>query len=150
MQWNKKDIEQYIEVKEYVDTLVIPLTPFTLNADKEMVKQASQAELMEIYAKEIERQFTGRILLLPNYTYQTVNETEEKRLNEWINYSEDNPFKHVFFITFDHQWKKVEKGIEGNLIWLPTISISEIGSQDSVKLIKEQVEQVTELIKSYW
>src|SRR5690625_4651473 len=110
MQWYKEDIEKYINAKEYVDTIIIPLQPFHISEDKEILKDAFLRQALTIYSTEIEKELSGRVLLTPEYHYlKSANRDDEiVRINNWVKDMKTQPFESVFFLTFDIGWKKVE------------------------------------------
>lgn len=152
MKWKKSDIEKYNQAKEYIDTTIIPLIPFSMSDDEEAENNAFQSELLTIITNEIEKELTGRILLMPSFYYvknsESVSETD--RLNSWTDEVLKQEFKHIFYITFDSSWKKDEKHLKGNLIWLPAVSIGELHSKETQPVIRDQTKQMIELIRSYW
>lgn len=152
MRWFSEDIKKYIPAKEYIDTIIIPLQAFQLSEDSSLEKDAFQREVLSIYAQEIEKELSGRIMLTPTYNYLkfTNMESEMNRLNEWIENIETQPFKTIFVMTFDNSWKKVEKDLNCNLLWLPGIKSGNIKSEETILVIRNQVEQISELIRSYW
>ncbi|MBM7569837.1 YpiF family protein [Aquibacillus albus] len=152
MKWNKIDITRYLGAQEYIDTLLIPLVPIALEDSEQMNQVVSQHDLIQAFSNEVEKDFTGRIFLLPTYTYlfTTDREQELPRLNEWINQSQHRPFKHIFLFTFDHHWKKHESKLKGNLLWFPAIQSGDLHSNETQKVIKDQVKHVKELVRSYW
>lgn len=152
MQWSKQDLEQYIKAKEYVDTLIVPLLPFQLSNDSTLDKDAFQGEVLHIFTNAIERELAGRILLTPYYSYLRAKnlKSEVERLNIWVEDTLTQPFVHVFFITFDANWKKHETNLKGSLIWLPATQTGDTHSEEMRTFIQSQVSQISELIKSYW
>lgn len=152
MKWVKNDIEKYVEAKEYVDTVVIPIQSFQLSDDTQLVKDTFAGEVLSIYANEIEKELSGRVLLTPAYTYNKTTdlEIEVQRLNNWIKDIKEQPFKHVFLLTLDMNFKKVEKDLDGNLLWFPGLQPTDLQSQEAVQMIRSQIEQISELIRSYW
>lgn len=152
MKWINEDLKKYVQAKEYIDTAIIPLQAFQLSEDSTLEKDAFHNEVLSIYVQEIEKELSGRILLTPPYHYlKFANmESEIVRLNEWIQNIEEQPFKTTFVITFDNSWKKVEKDLQCNLLWLPGIKTGSIKSEETIKFIRSQVEQISELIRSYW
>ncbi|QTM99645.1 DUF2487 family protein [Sediminibacillus dalangtanensis] len=152
MQWNKQDLGQYFTAEEYIDTLLIPLIPVTFTNQKEMEKSAAQQETGMIFVREMEKHFKGRIFLLPAYHYLASENlgAEVSRLNEWAAKASERPFKHVFFFSFDPHWKKQERNLNGNLLWLPAIQSEDTQSKETQTIIKDQVSQLTDLIKTYW
>lgn len=152
MRWNQQDISQYVQAKEYIDSLIIPLLPFQLSDDNNTARHAFQSEVLNIFANELEKELTGRTLLTPGYFY-LVNEDptiDITKVNQIVDHVLTQPFQHIFFLTFDPQWKKHEKELNGNLIWLPGVSSGDINSKETVMIVREQVKQVSELIRSYW
>lgn len=154
MKWEKTDLSQYKEAKEYVDTLIIPLVPFQLSNDKTYEKEAFQSDVLALFVNKIEKELTGRVMLVPSYNYVSSKETEWdheiERLNTWIQNCKIQPFQHTFLVTFDTGWKKNEADIDGSLLWFPGIDNGDIQSTEMQSLIKNQVNQIVELIRSYW
>ncbi|SHF56604.1 YpiF family protein [Ornithinibacillus halophilus] len=152
MRWVKDDIQTYKKGKEYFDTVIVPVIPFHLSQDAELDKSTSLSEVMNILAHEIEKELSGRVLLIPGYHYikQSDKEEEVKRINSWVEDIQKQPFNHIFFLTFDPSWKKYERELEGNLLWLPGIQSDNIHSDEMHSMIRNQVAQIGELIRSYW
>src|SRR5699024_8253407 len=130
----------------------IPLIPFQLSKENELEKNAFQRELLGILSYEIEKDLAGRIMLTPDYVYlkEVDKDEESKRLNTWVNEAGEQPFKHIFFITLDTTWKKHERSLRGMLLWLPGFQSSHLKSEEMHSVIRDQVEQISELIRSYW
>ncbi|HLQ73708.1 MAG TPA: DUF2487 family protein [Bacillota bacterium] len=152
MKWYTADLNKYISAKEYIDTLIIPLLPYQLSEDASVEKQAQQGEMLTIFVNELERELTGRTMLLPNYYYLSNHskEAEIERLNAFIQDAKTQPFEHTFLITSDASWKKHEKDIEGDILWWPGVKSVDRQSKEMRLLIHDQVEQFSELIRSYW
>lgn len=152
MKWFSEDLTKYVQAKEYIDTLIIPLEAFHLSQESNLEKDAFHREVLGIYTNEIEKELSGRVLLAPTYAYLKSSnlDNEVARLNSWIEDVKTQPFTSIFVITFDNAWKKVEKDLDCHLLWLPGMKPGNIKSEDAVKLIRSQVEQISELIRSYW
>lgn len=152
MKWFNEDLTKYIQAKEYVDTAIIPLQAFHLSQEATLEKDAFQREVLSIYTQEVEKELSGRVMLTPTYNYLKNAHigSEVERLNEWISNIETQPFKTIFVITFDNAWKKNEKELNCNLLWLPGIKSGNIRSEETLTVIRNQVEQISELIRSYW
>ncbi|WP_010095897.1 YpiF family protein [Ornithinibacillus scapharcae] len=152
MQWTKKDIQTYLGSKEYIDTAIIPIIPFQLSRESEIGKSTSKREILSIFATEIEKELSGRVLLVPNYYYLEFGdkEAEAKRLNDWTKELFTQPFKHVFILTFDSGWKRHEKELDANLLWLPGFQVEDPNSVETIQMIRGQVADVVELMRSYW
>lgn len=152
MKWIRKDIEQYIQAKEYIDTLIIPLVPFHLSEDNEVAKHAFQTEVLSHFSNELEKELSGRVMLTPNYYYLKSVDKEEEivRINSWIEDTKKQPFNSIFFVSFDSTWKKYEPSLQGTLLWLPSMLTGDIHSEETNHIIRDQVKQVSELIRSFW
>ncbi len=152
MKWQKEDIEKYVEAKEYIDTVVIPVQSFQLSDDSQLVKDTFSSEVLTIYAHEIEKELSGRLLLTPTYTFNKNSDISKEidRMNEWIEDLQAQPFKHIFLLTLDVSLKKIERELEGELLWVPGLKPTDLQSQEAVQVIRSQIEQISELIRAYW
>lgn len=152
MRWRKIDLEKYVQAKEYVDTILLPLVPFRLGNDEEAQKNSFQEEVMDIFAHEIEQELSGRVMLIPSYYYlkNEAKETEAERINQWVEDAKLQPFQHIVLLTFDSAWKKVEQELHGNLLWLPGMQTGDFQSKEMQQLIRDQIGQLSEIIRSYW
>src|SRR5690554_2786837 len=124
-------MKQYIQAKEYIDTLIIPLVPFHLSNDQEIATHAFQTEVLSSFSLELEKELSGRVMLTPNYYYlkSVEKEDESVRIQNWVDDSKTQPFNHVFFLTFDATWKKHEPDLPGVLLWLPSMLTGDIHSE---------------------
>lgn len=150
MKWNPQDIDVYIQSKEFVDTAVVPLLPVTF--DQEMKQASAMAEFTTLLTAQLERQFKGRLLLLPGFTYLKSTE-EDKLANDlasWENELLSQGFSHIFYVTSDIEWKSREKQMNGSLIWLPTVSFGEIKEHEKMAVIEDQVKQLLSLFIQKW
>jgi len=68
MHFNSKDIDLYASQKDYVDTAVVPLIELDLSASG-MKASAGASEYLQSLTVILEKQFKGRILLLPPICY---------------------------------------------------------------------------------
>lgn len=152
MKWNPEDLKQYVQAKEYIDSIIIPLQAFQLSDEAALSKDAYQKQVLSIFVNDIEKELSGRVLLTPTYNYFKFANKEEEviRLNEWITNIKTQPFTNIFLLTFEPTWKKVEKSIDGELIWLPGIGSGDLQDKETITLIRNQVEQISELLRSYW
>lgn len=152
VKWTKDDLLKYVQAKEYIDTAIVPLIGFQMDAEKKMENDAIQREVLSIYANEIEKELSGRLLLIPNYNYIKSEDLSDEvtRLNNWIGHIKEQPFSNVFLLTFDNQWKKKEKALEGELLWFPSLENDNLKSEETVRTIRNQVKQISELIRTYW
>lgn len=150
MKWVSKDIETYLTAKEYVDTAVIPL--YSVSFGNEMKQSASSAEFITLLTSYLERQFTGRLLLLPPFTYLKSDKPEDiiKQMKKWEENIKRNEFKHIFYITSESDWKIYEKELAGSLIWLPSLPLEHLNDQQKISMIESQVKQLLSIFTQKW
>ena len=150
MKWVSKDIETYSTAKEYVDTAVIPI--YSVSFGNEMKQSASSAEFITLLTTYLERQFTGRLLLVPPFTYLKSDNQEEilQQLKKWEENIEKSEFKHIFYITTEIDWKNFEKELTGSLIWLPSLPLEHLNDSQKISMVESQVKQILSLFTQKW
>jgi hypothetical protein len=150
MKWMTKDMDMYLQAKEYVDTALIPLIPISMGKDLKFI--VSMGEFIQIITNELERQFKGRLILFPPFTYLNHENMEERknRLLNWTNDMKENGMKHVFLISSDSSWKDIEGEIENPFIWLPTIPLEHLDEQYKQSLLSEQMKQLMPMFMKKW
>jgi hypothetical protein len=150
MKWVSKDIETYSTAKEYVDTAVIPL--YSVSFGNEMKQSASNAEFITLLTTYLERQFTGRLLLVPPFTYLKSDNQEDilQQLKKWEENIEKSEFKHIFYITTEIDWKNFEKQLTGSLIWLPSLPLEHLNDSQKISMVESQVKQLLSLFTQKW
>ncbi|MFL8936990.1 YpiF family protein [Rossellomorea oryzaecorticis] len=149
MNWNVKDIEVFETEKEYIDTAVIPVVP--IDFSPEIKTSAAQTEFISLLTFHLERQFKGRMIMTPAFTY-LMGRTEEKtgELQEWGSRLKDSGVKHVFFLTSDSSWKKSEQQLNDQLIWVPSIPLEHLDEQYKHSIMEDQVKQLLNIIVQKW
>ncbi|PLR99735.1 YpiF family protein [Bacillus sp. T33-2] len=149
MKWNSADVEIYVKSKEYVDTIVLPLLPVSFGDD---IKQAaSMTEFISLLSMQLERQFKGRIMLLPGFTYLTADpETSLSNIKRWEQEFRVKQFQHIFYLTSDSNWKQHEAGLHGSLIWLPSLQIGNLDENYKTSILEDQVKQLLNLFVQKW
>jgi hypothetical protein len=150
MKWVSKDIETYSTAKEYVDTAVIPI--YSVSFGNEMKQSASNAEFITLLTTYLERQFTGRLLLVPPFTYLKSDNQEDilQQLKKWEENIEKSEFKHIFYITTEIDWKNFEKELTGSLIWLPSLPLEHLNDSQKISMVESQVKQILSLFTQKW
>ncbi|MEH7114435.1 YpiF family protein [Neobacillus niacini] len=150
MKWVSKDIETYFTAKEYVDTAVIPL--ISLSFGNELKQSAADTEFITLLTNYLERQFTGRLLLFPSFTYLKNNDSVDvlSELKKWEENIEGNEFKHIFYITSESNWKIHESQLAGSLIWLPALPLEHLNDSQKISIIESQVKQLLSLFTHKW
>ncbi|MES1038463.1 YpiF family protein [Peribacillus simplex] len=148
MKWTAKDLDMYMQSKEYVDTVLIPLVPLSFRG--QMKQTGSMNEFLTILSLEIEKQMKGRILLLPTFHYLSDELDKVERLKRWANEVKENNFEHVFFLTSDFEWKKEERELENNLVWIPAIPLEGLEIEQAREMIHQQVIQILDIFSYNW
>jgi hypothetical protein len=148
MKWNVKDVEMFIEAKEYVDTVLVPLIPITFN--DQMKQLTSASDFMAILSMEIEKNCKGRILLAPTFYYVNGDEKKVEGIQNWIMELHQAKFKHIYFLTSDMNWKKDENNLSGLLLWIPTISLERLEIEQAREVMKQQVKQIVDIFTINW
>ncbi|MGR3764822.1 YpiF family protein [Rossellomorea sp. NS-SX7] len=149
MNWNVKDIEVFETEKEYIDTAVIPLIP--IDFSNEIKASAAQTEFITLLTFHLERQFKGRMIMTPPFTY-LMGTTEGKtgELQDWETSLKESGVKHVFFLTSDSGWKKSEQTLNDQLIWVPSIPLEHLDEQYKHSIMEDQVKQLLNVIVQNW
>ncbi|MCM3453496.1 YpiF family protein [Heyndrickxia oleronia] len=149
MKWNGKDIDLYLKEKQFIDTAVVPLLPIAIGS--EMKQAASQGEFIELLSLHLERQFKGRLLLFPAFTYLNTLEDHQQMdmLLNWEVKLKESGFAHIFYITSDISWREQEK-TEGKLIWTPSIPLEHMEEQYKHSILEDQVKQLINIIVKQW
>ena len=145
MNWNAKDMDTYIQQKEYIDTLLVPLLKLETNPEN-MKSSSSSAEFLMYLSTFMEKQFKGRIMLLPPFSYTQSMDLNilAETLTRDINLM---GFKHVFYLTTDTNWTSTK--LE-DVIWLPSIPLESMDKQLKQKIIEDQLRQVLPLLTKKW
>lgn len=146
MYFQVKDVQQYQQNKEFIDTAIVPLVSLDFAEDK-IVKSSSEAEFLMALTSFIEQQFKGRLMLIPPYSY-TEDMKDEKLVQTLKKNIQEGGFKHVIFITCDHFWTKLQEVID--VIWLPAIPIESMDKDVKKRILEEQLKQVLPVLSSKW
>ncbi|KOP83230.1 YpiF family protein [Cytobacillus solani] len=150
MKWISQDIDMYLKSKEYVDTAVLPLFPVSLRDD---IKQtAAMSEFISLLSIQLERQFRGRLVMFPGYSY-LKSFPEDKLISDiklWEKELTEKGFKHVLYLTSDSSWKALESQFDGGLIWLPSLPLEHMDEQYKNTILDDQVKQLLQLFLQKW
>lgn len=140
----------YLKAKEYIDTAVIPLIP--LSFEEDMKQAAVMSEFITLIATLLERQVTGRILLLPPFVYLTTDHYEKRvtDLQTWTTALKSNQLNHIFFLTSDTAWKKDEGRLNEILVWIPALSLDNFQESQKFSIVDSQVSQILSLFTKEW
>lgn|GEM_PF-2627481 len=152
MKWTKANIKTYIETKEFIDTLLIPLIKLDLKSDQRMKESALAREYVDVLAYELERRLAGRTMLLPDYVYlNNVNyHTEMNRINNWIQSFSEQSFENTFLISLDNEWTKFSQELNGQFLWLSHVPFDDFSEPTAKPFIQTQADKLSETIQSFW
>ncbi|EEK74111.1 Hypothetical cytosolic protein [Bacillus mycoides] len=149
MKWIVKDVEQFEQAREYVDTGIIPL--LSISAAKGMKMVVEQGEFIEALSMELEREYKGRVLLLPAFTYLVESQKNEKdRLQEWTDHLQRQGFKHIAYVTSDFSWKEDMRDVQGDLFWFPSLSLEQFSDQAKREVIRAHIKNIMEMLEERW
>lgn len=150
MKWIPREIETYLSAKEYVDSAVVPL--YSVDIGDQMKESAEAAEFITLLTNYLERQFTGRLLLFPPFTYlnRDAGEDVSLRLQAWEAEIAGADFKHIFYITSDLEWRNREGELKGTVIWLPSMPFEGMNDSQKMAVIDRQVKQLLSLFTKKW
>ncbi|MCA1058340.1 YpiF family protein [Rossellomorea aquimaris] len=150
MNWNVKDIEVFEAEKTYIDTAVIPMVP--VDFGKDIRVSAAQSEFINLLTMHLERQFKGRMMMTPSFTYRmsSLIDSEVERLSDWAEELSASGVKHIFFLTSDSGWKKIEDQLGDRLIWVPSIPLEDLDEQYKHSIMEDQVKQLLNVIVQKW
>lgn len=150
MKWNNEDMDMYLKAREYVDTVVLPLYPVSL--DDKIKQSAGMTEFIQFLSLQLERKFKGRMILFPGLMY-SKSWTETEHLAELLKWEEEfynKGFKYVYYLTSDMDWKKHEAELKGSLIWFPSLSLQQMDERSRNMVMEEQVTQLVEIFVQKW
>lgn len=146
MYWNGKDLNVFMEQKDYIDTAIVPLTK--LDGSAEGIRQsASAADFLLSLTNSIEQQFKGRLVILPPMLYTAVMTTEEN-LKSIHSELEKAGFKYIFFVTSDHAWQVFKE--QYSIIWLPSIPLESMDNKMKNSVLSDQIRQIVPVFSQKW
>lgn len=150
MKWQAKEMDTYLQAKEYVDTAIIPLVPLSL--EKDVKSTVAMGEFILIISGELERQFQGRVILFPAFSYLKKEPLLQRkdRLVTWFKELEENGMKHCFLLTSDSEWKTIEEQLEQSLIWLPSIPLEHMDMKYQMEVVNDQIKQLIPILTNKW
>ncbi|EWG10854.1 YpiF family protein [Cytobacillus firmus] len=150
MKWISQDIDMFLKEKQYVDTAVLPLLPVSFGDD---IKQSvAMTEFISLLSVQLERQFRGRLIMLPGYAYlkSAGEDSLLSGLGNWEAELKAQGFKHIFLLTSDSMWKSLEDRLEGGLIWLPSLPLEHMDENYRNSILDDQVKQLLNLFVQKW
>ena len=151
MKWQAAEMDTYLKSKEYVDTALISLIP--ISWEKDVKSTVSMGEFITIISTEIEKQFQGRVIEFPPFTYLKTEENNSK-VDRLKKFGEREllrgGIKHIIFLTSDSEWKMLEQDLGGMLMWLPSIPLEHMELQYKRDVISDQIKQIIPILINKW
>jgi len=150
MKWNPNEVETYLKSKEYIDSAIVPL--YSVSMVEGIKESAEKAEFVTLISEYLEKQFTGRLVLFPPFTY-LKNDNTNKQLAELKNWEENlqkAEFKHIFYITSDIEWRNATDRLNGSIIWLPSIPLVQMSDLQKMTMVENQAVQTLSLFTQKW
>ncbi|MFN7252221.1 MAG: YpiF family protein [Anaerobacillus sp.] len=150
MKWQAKEVDLYLQAKEYVDTAIIPLVPISWG--DELKSTVQMGEFITLISDELERQFKGRVFQFPSFTYLKSEKLEERllRLNAFDEHLKSNGISHIIFLTSDVEWKQIEAKMNDTLLWIPSIPLEHMEQKYKMETLSSQIKQMLPIITSKW
>src|SRR5690606_18186913 len=94
-----------------------------------MRRVVEQGEFIDLLSLHLERQFKGRMLVIPPFTYMGEPDLKKVELQQWAQKAITSGFSHVFFLTSDKKWKQHEEEMNGHVIYVSSIHKKEMVKQ---------------------
>lgn len=146
MYWNSKDISNFIEQKEFVDTAIIPL--LLVDGRATYIKQSTaNADFLMSLTAFIENSFKGRVVLMPPVSY-TIHTNRENIGAEWVDVLKEAGFKHLFFVSSDGLWVKDASELE--VIYIPAIPLEDMDKKLRQSVLEDQMREVIPIFAKRW
>jgi len=146
MNWTAQDMDTYLQQKEYIDTLIVPLLKVE-TVPGNMKNSASSSEFLMHLTTFIETQFKGRMMLMPPFAYTQSMDLTELAATLSRDFAAA-PFNHIFFLTTDAAWTSLK--LDGEVIWLPSIPLESMDPQLRKTIIEDQLRQVLPRFTEKW
>ncbi|MFC4735881.1 YpiF family protein [Bacillus daqingensis] len=150
MKWIGKDMDTYRQAAEYIDTAVIPLIPAA--PGKKMKDAVTMAEFTDYLAEYVEQQYTGRVFLLPPFTYLMSEPVADRteRLLGWQEAFSKEGFAHFLYLTADMEWRAADTQGKGEMVWVPSFPLKGMDGRDKLKSIEQQAQQIIPIMTDKW
>ncbi|MGG0642755.1 DUF2487 family protein [Sporosarcina gallistercoris] len=146
MNWNASDMNLFLQQKDYIDTLVVPLLKVETLEEK-MKASASSTDFLMNLVDYIELQFKGRIMVSPPFAYSPSMELQQFGEVLAGDFSKSS-FKHVFYVTTDSDWTTIN--IQGKVLWLPYIPIEHMDDRLKQSILEDQLKQLLPQLMEEW
>lgn len=146
MKYRTQEVATFLDTKQYVDTALVPVIQVAVGAT--IVEQASEAEFIQLMAEQMEKEYKGRIVLLPPFTFFTEAELKE-RLPQWVEALRES-FAHVAFVTSSLTVKLNEQHVGAFLHYVPTVPLQYVDEANKAKLVQDVIGKFGQEIIGKW
>lgn len=143
MRFKPSDVQRTRNEQAYIDTLIVPLIP--VGFDEAMHAFSECADMAMTVATEVERQLSGRAMLVPPMTY--IGEPSIDQLTSWEQAASSEQFRFVTFITADLRWKETSVT---DIIYVPRLSLETMSRDQQGQMVGNFVGQVLEQLGNRW
>lgn len=150
MEWKAKDIEIYLKEKSYIDTAVVPLMPITFGSHMKQIVE--KGEFIQLLSLHLERQFKGRMLILPPFTYLNDLADGDKvpLINQWAKQMKENEMKYIFLLTSDESWRNLADQLSATLLFAASVPLAHLDEKYQQSIMENQVKQLMNEIVQGW
>ncbi|MGD6815770.1 DUF2487 family protein [Metabacillus sp. 84] len=146
MKWAAADAIALEKEKEYIDTIVVPLIP--AGADPSILQNVYNGEFITLLSEELERQFRGRLVLSPPFTYLPGEKNAAERILEWK--ESLSRFPYILLLTSDPNWKTTSGVLGNELIWIPSIPMENIDRNAAGQVLDSHLQQIMNILLQFW
>ncbi|WP_428908923.1 DUF2487 family protein [Niallia sp. Krafla_26] len=150
MKWTGEDMDMFTRAKEYIDTVILPLCPVSFQENLD--RTVEMTDYISFLVHPLEKQFKGRLLLLPSFTYLKPKEGDlpiELLLN-WEEELRASGFNYIFYLTSDQEWQTKESALNGSIVCMPSVPIRKHDLNDRNTILEDQVKQIRSLFTEKW
>jgi hypothetical protein len=115
MRLSSLDHEDWIRWAPYVDTLLLPLYRIRISGKQPVLGEARRVREV---ASRVERELTGRLLLLPAIPYATADPGSLLQYVEHVADEVKGDFHHFILLAPEAYRTWLDPGIKGNWEWM--------------------------------
>ncbi|RXJ03963.1 DUF2487 family protein [Anaerobacillus alkaliphilus] len=150
MKWQAKEVDLYLQAREYVDTAIVPLIPISWG--NELKSTVQMGEFITLISDELERQFKGRVFQFPPYTYLKSEKVEDRltRINMLDDHLKEHGFDFIVYLTSDIDWKQIETEMKDTLLWIPSIPLEHMEPKYKQETLSNQIKQMLPIMTNKW
>lgn len=150
MLWIEKDVTVFNDQKEYIDTLVVPLAPISFGPN--MKRTAEQGEFVQRLTTHMEKQFRGRVFVLPTqyYAFSTTKEEKYDFMKLVEKSLQDSSFRHIIWITCDKEWKEIDLDENESLLHVSSFTLEHMSEGMKYEYMENQVKELLPNLIEVW